>query len=223
MAVLFIHIRMATRCLIPVIALVTATIMATRLTDIDPMLGITAISHTEIMVGAAVMAEALVGLDIGGGEGDMTGMVVVLTVAKIIDGGVDMIGTAVVLTEAEIIAGVEDMVGAAEVLTVAKIIDGGVDMIGTAVVLTVAKIIAGGTAIVGVAMVGTEGVLAVAGIKEAEADRAVTKVDIICEQFKFLQYGVLVKNNAYRIKVKRTATPSMLTKLSQSSISFSSG
>jgi len=87
----------------------------------------------------------------------------------------------------------------------------------------VAKIIAGGTAIVGVAMVGTEGVLAVAGIKEAEADRAVTKVDIICEQFKFLQYGVLDKNNAYSIKVKRTATPSMLTKLSQSSISFSSG
>ena len=80
--------------LTPDIVLVTATIMATRLTittDIDRMAGITAIGPTEIMVGAVIMAEVLVVEDIKDGV-DMVGTVEVLAVVDMVVTDVDIFG-----------------------------------------------------------------------------------------------------------------------------------
>lgn len=80
--------------LTPDIVLVTATIMATRLTittDIDRMAGITAIGPTEIMVGAVVMVEVLVVEDTKDGV-DMVGTVEVLAVVDMVVTDVDIFG-----------------------------------------------------------------------------------------------------------------------------------
>ena len=105
---LLIPTRMVPLWLTPDIVLVTATIMATRLTittDIDRMAGITAIGPTEIMVGAVVMVEVLVVEDTKDGV-DMVG-----TVEDIRDGAVDMVGTVEVLAVVDMVVTDVDIFG----------------------------------------------------------------------------------------------------------------